>query len=83
MGRFERSDGRQANDRNRRIFLLVAHPGESRITQVQRTLRLDGGNWSSCPYAVIEMSLGNGGVRWKPVIRRCAPNGSRLKRLPE
>ena len=35
--------------RKRRIFLLVAHPGESRITQVQRTLRLDGGNWSSCP----------------------------------
>src|SRR6266851_348233 len=40
----------------RRIFLLVAHPGESRITQGQRTLRLDGGNWSSCP--VPDIALG-------------------------
>jgi hypothetical protein len=59
MGRFERSDGRQANDRNRRIFLLVAHPGESRITQVQRTLRLDGGNWSSCPLRDLPGRLAN------------------------
>src|SRR5579863_6534223 len=56
------------NGRNRRIFLIAAHPGKGRLPERQQPFRLGGGNWSSCPISFSNGSRFGGSVELPPEL---------------
>jgi hypothetical protein len=60
--RTSRFDCGPTNGGFRRLSPVASRPSEGRLTQGQRSLRLDGRNWSSCPFPAIGCRHPDGSV---------------------
>jgi hypothetical protein len=60
------------SDRNRRIFLLAAHPAKVALSNRQPPLRLGDPNWSSCPIAAVRNTRRDRQLSAEAVIRFAA-----------